>query len=265
MRYVGPMSASPPASPWRLDGRVALVTGASRGIGAAIAEELCAHGATVLLAARSSDLDERVAALRAAGHAAEGIRADVATPEGRAAVLDLVRGVGRLDVLVNNVGVNIRKPTLEATSEDWESIVRTNVTSAWELARGCHPWLVRSDAASLVNMSSVAAFRSVRTSTAIYAMSKGAVDGMTRFLATEWGPAGIRVNSVAPWYVVTPLTAPVLDDPEKRSAILARTPLGRLGEPADVARAVTFLALPAAGWITGVCLAVDGGFTALGS
>lgn len=238
------------------------MTGASRGIGAAVAETLAERGATVILAARSDDLDARVAALVARGHDARGVRADVGTAEGRAAVLDAVGD--RLDVLVNNVGLNIRKPTLDATLADWDAIVRVNVTSAWELARGCHPRLQRSDAASVVNMSSVAALRSIRTSTAIYAMTKGALEGMTRFLATDWGPDRIRVNSVAPWYVATPLAAAVLDDPDKRAALLARTPLGRLGEPADVARAVAFLAMPASSWITGVCLPVDGGFLAQG-
>ncbi len=252
---------------WRLDGRVAVVTGASRGIGAAIAAELLARGAEVLLVARSAAaLDDVVTEHVRAGRPAFGRVADVATVEGRAAVLDAIRERwDRLDVLVNNVGFNIRRPTLEAAPEDWETIVRTNVTSAWELSRGCHPWLVRSPAASIVNLGSVAAFRTVRTSTAIYAMSKGALEGMTRFLAVEWGPARIRVNSVAPWYVRTPLAAAVLDDPERAAALLDRTPLGRLGEPADVARAVAFLAMPVSSWITGVSLPVDGGYLALGS
>jgi Tropinone reductase 1 len=255
--------------PWRLDGRVAVVTGASRGIGASVAEALGERGAAVILVARSEELEARVAALRARGADATGVRADVATADGRAAVLSAVAARGALDVLVNNVGTNLRKPTAEVTEAEWEALVRTNVTSAWDLARGCREALARAASerggASVVNTSSVAALRSVRTSTAIYAMTKGAIEGMTRFLATEWGPAGIRVNSVAPWYVATPLAAAVLDDPEKRAALLARTPLGRLGTPEDVARAVAFLALPASSWISGVCLPVDGGYCALGS
>jgi Tropinone reductase 1 len=245
---------------FRLDGRVALVTGASRGIGLAVAGLLARRGAVVRMVARGEDLLARVEELRLAGLQVEGVRADVTEAEGRTLAL----ATERLDILVNNVGMNIRKPTLEATVEDSDTLIRANVTSAWELCRGAHPLLVRSDAPAIVNIGSVAAFRSIRTSTAIYAMSKGALEGMTRFLATDWGPAGIRVNSVAPWYVATPLVAPVLGDPEKRAAILARTPLGRIGRPEDVAEAVAFLASPAASWITGVCLPVDGGFLAQG-
>lgn len=251
---------------WRLDGRVALVTGASRGIGAAIAAELLALGAEVLLVARGeADLEAAVEAHRARGAPASGVAADVSTAEGRARVLAAARARwDRLDVLVNNAGTNLRKPTLEVTPEDWRALLDQNVTGALALCQACQPWLVSSGQGAVINVSSVASKRAVRSSTAIYAMSKGALDNLTRFLAAEWAPSGVRVNSVSPWYVATPLANAVLSDPERRARILSRTPLGRVGEPADVAAAVAFLALPAAGWITGVDLPVDGGFLTLG-
>ncbi len=256
---------------WRLDGRVALVTGASKGIGAAVAAALGERGAAVWLVARgSAELRAATDALRARGIDARAVVADVSTDDGRSAVIDAVRAGGdRLDVLVNNVGINIRTPTLEAATADWEAIVRANVTSAWELSRACHPWLAAAgarnpDGAAIVNMSSTAATRAVRTSTAIYAMTKGALEGMTRFLAVDWAPQRIRVNAVQPWYVRTPLAEAVLSDPARAARILDRTPLGRVGEPEDVGRAVAFLTLPASGWITGVSLPVDGGFSVLG-
>lgn len=253
------------SDPWRLEGRAALVTGASRGLGRAIAEELADRGAEVLLVARGeADLTHAVEELRARGRTAHGLVADLATVEGRERTVAAVRSRwNRLDVLVCNAGSNIRKPTLEATVEDWEQLQRTNVESAWGLCQGCFPLL--KPAGSVILIGSVSSQRAVRTSTAIYAMTKGALDGLTRFLAAEWGPHGVRVNLVAPWYVATPLTEPVLANPEKSAATLARTPLGRVGTPEDVARAVTFLATDASGWITGVTLPVDGGFLALGS
>ena len=251
---------------WRLDGRVALVTGASRGIGAAIATELLSLGAEVMLVARGAvDLDAAVAERQARGWAASGVAADISTSEGRGLVIDAVRARwDRLDVLVNNAGTNIRVPTLDVTEADWHRLIDQNVTGAFQLCQAAHGWLVASGQGAVVNVSSVASQRAVRSSTAIYAMSKGALDNMTRFLAAEWAPHGVRVNGVSPWYVATPLANAVLSDPQKRDGILARTPLGRVGQPSDVAAAVAFLCLPAAGWITGVDLPVDGGFLTLG-
>ena len=251
---------------WRLDGYTALVTGASRGIGAAVLAELAELGAEVIGVARGAEaLQASLEPLRSRGLSAYGVAADVREAEGRERALEEVRARwGRLDVLVNNVGSNLRKPTLQVSVQDWRALMDLNVTSAFALCQGCHPWLSSSGRGAVVNISSVSSQRAVRSSTAIYAMSKGALDNMTRFLAAEWAPQGVRVNSVSPWYINTPLARPVLDDPARRQAILAATPMGRVGEPVEVAAAVAFLCLPAASWITGVDLPVDGGFLTLG-
>lgn len=253
-------------SPWRLDGRLALVTGGTQGIGAACVRELAGLGAEVVFCARTeADVQDAVVRLAGEGLRVHGVVADVASPAGRDAVTATVRALGSaLHVLVHNVGTNIRKPTRSWTLEDVSDIVRTNLVSAWGLTLGLYPELEAARGASVVALSSVAAHRAVRSSTAGYAATKGALDGLVRFLAAEWGPAAIRVNGVAPWYVRTPLAEQVLSDPAKEAAILARTPLGRVGEPEDVARVVAFLALPASAWVTGTIVPVDGGFEVLG-
>ena len=255
------------ASAWRLDGKRALVTGGSKGLGEAIVVELAELGAQVLYVARSlpdaeSWLRDKPASAR---QRVKGVAADVAEAAGREKALAAVAEHfdGRLDILVNNVGTNIRKPTLEWTDEDWRRVFETNVTSAWELSRACFPML-RDSGGCVVNLSSSSAARATLTSTVPYGMTKAAIDHLTRHLACEWGPQGVRVNSVLPWYIRTPLTAAVLTDEAKLGRILAHTPLGRLGEPEDVARAVAFLCMPAASWITGIQMPVDGGFMAFG-
>lgn len=250
---------------WNLKGKKAVVTGASKGIGKAVAEELLSLGAEVLCVARGADeLGKSVAEWQARNLPAYRVAADVSTVEGRESVFaEVANQFGGLDILVNNVGTNVRKPTLEYTDEEYAGLWQTNVTSAFAMTRSAHPFLLKSDATSIVNVVSVAGVVSVGTGT-IYGMTKAALIQFTRGLAVEWGKDDIRVNSVAPWFTETPLTESLLAQEQVRQAIVARTPLGRIAAPEDVAGAVAFLCLPAASYITGQCIASDGGFLAKG-
>ncbi len=257
------------SDPWSLAGRTAVVTGGTQGIGRAIAEEFVRLGAEVLIVARSAaDIEAFTTAHQGRGGTVLGVAADVATEEGRMAVEQRCRELwGHLDVLVNNVGSNVRKGTLDYTIDDLRHVMAVNVESAFGLCQRCYPLLQRSaagEAGCIVNLSSVASHTVVRLTTAAYAMSKAAMDQLTNYLAVEWGSEGIRVNAVHPWYIRTPLAAAVLEDAAKRDRIVGATPLGRVGEPEEVARVVAFLAMPAASYVSGVHLDVDGAFRIVG-
>lgn len=245
---------------WRLEGRRALVTGGSRGIGRAIARMLAELGAEVVLCGRDGRAARETA--ESLGPSVTGLAADVATPGGRERLVAAVRAGGGLDILVNNAGTNVRKAANAYHEDEIRHVLATNLDSAFGLARALHPDL-REARGAVVNVSSVAGQVHV-ASGAPYGMSKAAMEQMTRNLACEWAADGIRVNAVAPWYIATPLAEQVLADPDYREAVLARTPMGRIGRPEEVAAAVAFLCLPAAGYVTGQCLAVDGGFTVNG-
>ena len=174
------------------------------------------------------------------------VQADVASASGRERVRDgVVSTWDALDILVNNVGTNIRKPSLAFTDDEYRTVLDTNLTSAWELTRLLQPSLKASGRAAIVNIGSVAGMRAVGSG-AVYAMSKAALAHLTRYLACEWARDGIRVNMVAPWYTRTPLAGPVLGQPDVLAAIVDKTPMGRVAEPEEIAAVVAFLCLPAA-------------------
>jgi Tropinone reductase 1 len=250
---------------WRLDGRRALITGASRGIGWATAQALAERGAELWMMARGeAELDERVAELRSLGAVAHALPADLGDAEDRArAVSRLEDATETLDILVNNAGFNIRKPAVELSAAEVESVVGTNLFGAFELTRALYGPLRHADGGCVVNVSSVAGHTHLRTGVA-YAMSKAGMNQMTRNLACEWAADGIRVNAVAPWYIDTPLAGQVLSDPAYLNEVLARTPLKRIGRPEEIAATIAFLCMPGAGYITGQVLAVDGGFSVYG-
>lgn len=247
---------------WRLEGQTALVTGGTKGIGRAIAEEFLRLGATTCIVARNADeVLTRVSAWRADNLHAYGIAADVMSADGRQLIFEKLSEIGAsLNILVNNVGTNIRKKTIDTTRDDYDHIVATNMTSTFEMCRLFYPMLKSARHSSIVNILSVAGFIHLRTGVP-YAMTKAAVAQMTRNLAVEWAADGIRVNAVAPWYIETPLAEQVLSNPEYLAEVISRTPLRRIGKPEEVAGAVAFLCLPASSYITGQCIAVDGGFS----
>lgn len=252
---------------WRLDGQTALITGASAGIGLAIARELLGFGADLMMVARDADTLAQVRdelAEEFPERELHGLAADVADDEDRRAILDWVEDhADGLHLLVNNAGGNVSRAAIDYTEDEWRGIFETNLFSAFELSRYAHPLLARHAASAIVNVGSVSGATHVRSG-APYGMTKAAMHQMTRNLAVEWAEDGIRVNAVAPWYIRTRRTSGPLSDPDYYEQVIERTPMRRIGEPEEVAAAVGFLCLPAASYITGECIAVDGGFLRYG-
>jgi len=247
-----------------LTGRVAVVTGGGRGIGRFIAEGLASHGARVVLTGRTQGtLDEAAAALRAKGFDALAQTADVGREDDVMALRDVVLSVcGRLDVLVNNAGVNPIYKGIERTSlDEWRHIVDTNLTGVFLCCKHLGGVMAERGGGSIVNVSSVGGHVGLRRSVP-YCASKGGVELLTRALALDWARKGVRVNTIAPGYFETDLTAGMRENEALAAPLLAHTPLGRFGRLEDVAGAAVFLASDASAYMTGSSLMVDGGWTA---
>ena len=250
---------------WSLSGQRALVTGGTKGIGEAVVRQFLDLGALVFIVARDNDLlQQQLTDYRQQGHTVEGLAADVGEPGAATKIIDAVRQVWEgLDILVNNAGTNVRKPTADYTAAEYDYILNTNLRSAYELSQAAYPLLKAAEVGKIVMVSSVSGLTHT-SSGSLYGMSKAAMLQLTRNLAVEWASDNIRVNAVAPWYIRTPLAGPVLNNPEKLTGILNRTPMKRVGEPVDVASVVSFLCMAASGYVTGQTISADGGLMAWG-
>jgi Tropinone reductase 1 len=249
---------------WSLENKKAIVTGGTKGIGKAIVQEFLNLGAEVWFVARPEKEVTEFLLQEDYGGKLKGVPGDMSKAGDRQKFFERIKEEWEsVDILVNNVGTNIRKKAGNYAEAEYEMLLSTNLTSAFHLSVLFHPLLQKSAAASIVNISSVAGLTHLRTG-AIYGMTKAALIQLSKNLAVEWAADGIRVNAIAPWYIQTPLASGVLSNEVYLKEVLARTPMNRIGQPGEVANAAAFMCMPAASFITGQCLAVDGGFSVYG-
>nr|AGB56644.1 tropinone reductase I [Withania coagulans] len=257
-------------SRWSLKGTTALVTGGSKGIGYATVEELAGLGATVYTCSRNeNELQQCLEIWREKGFKVEGSICDLLVRTEHEKLMQTVADVfdGKLNILVNNAGVVIHKEAKDFTEKDYNIIMGTNFEAAYHLSQIAYPLLKASQNGNVIFLSSIAGF-SALPSVSLYSASKGAINQMTKNLACEWAKDNIRVNSVAPGVIVTPLVeAAIKKNPQQKDEIdnfVVKTPMGRAGKPGEVAAVIAFLCFPAASYVTGQIIWADGGFTANG-
>ncbi|WP_172327226.1 2-dehydro-3-deoxy-D-gluconate 5-dehydrogenase KduD [Mangrovicoccus sp. HB161399] len=244
--------------PFRIDGKRALVTGANTGIGQAIAVGLAERGAHVIAAGRRA-CDETVEIIEAAGGSAETLLVDLSDPHAGVAALE---SVAPLDILVNNAGIIRREDSVKHSELDWDEVMNVNLKAVFLLCQAFGKQAIaRGEGGRIVNIASLLSFQGgIRVPG--YTASKHGVAGLTKIFANEWAPEGITVNAVAPGYIATNNTSALRADEDRSRQILERIPAGRWGDPEDIAGAVCFLASPAAKYVTGAVLNVDGGWLA---
>jgi len=238
--------------------KLAIVTGGGSGLGFAIAEKFVQQGIQVIIAGRNRErLDSAQEKL---GDLCHAIRCDITDLSSIPVfVQDIIERYGQIDILVNNAGVNMKKEFTEVTDEEFQSIILTNLTSVFSMSREVAKNMLRCQSGCIINISSMAAQYGIPKVIA-YSASKTAIEGMTRAMAVELSAQGIRVNAIAPGFIYSEMTAKALDDdPERKAKVLGRTPMGIMGQPADIGEAAYFLSSDAAKFITGIVLPVDGG------
>lgn len=253
------------SNPFDLTGRRALVTGSSRGIGLAIARSLLDAGAHVVVHGRDTATVADTAAALGRDFGADAVSTAVFDVTDEQAVIDGIRVVesaGPLDVLVNNAGLQHREPLLEVSLENWERVIRTDLTSAFLVGRTVARGMVARGSGAIVNICSVQTDLA-RPTIGAYTAAKGGLRNLTKAMTAEWAGSGVRVNGVAPGYIRTELTQALVDDPAFNAWVLGRTPVGRWGEPEDIGGAVVWLSSDASRFVSGQVVFVDGGMTAV--
>ena len=247
---------------FELKGKIAMVTGGTRGLGEVSALALAKAGADIAVCGRSApDLERVTTAIRGLGRNAAGFQIDVTEKtKVSSAVTQILDQFGRIDILVNNAGVNYRVPVLEFPEEEWDRIISTNLKGYFLTAQAVAPQMIADGYGKIINMSSILGTVGLPNQVA-YASSKGGVDQMTKVMALEWAKLGVRVNAVGPTYFETELVTQIREDPERFDFINERTPMGRWGYLPELEGIIIFLASPASDFITGQTIYVDGGWT----